>query len=195
MIESIDLATIFQTNQFSSTPIQDCRPYYHTSQTLHWFMKWKEGNFSLMMKIELPCPNCVRRQLEADGRGSHGERGHYPMTTGYLRQSSSTAPALERLSGGSVLEAIWKFFDVRWVVRLLLIISYRSFISPRWVWTLGHSQHSLKPVTWVAALVQESNFVIKSTKVGARDWTDDGNDEARFAAAAGCYSIFVDISI
>ena len=39
----------------------------------------------LMMKIELPCPNCVRRQLEADGRG----RGsHYPMTTGYLRQSS-----------------------------------------------------------------------------------------------------------
>ena len=41
----------------------------------------------LMMKIELPCPNCVRRQLEADGRG----RGsHYPMTTGYLRQSSCT---------------------------------------------------------------------------------------------------------
>jgi hypothetical protein len=50
------------------------------------------------MKIELPCPNCVRRQLEADGRGSHGERGHYPMTTGYLWQSSSTAPALEMLS-------------------------------------------------------------------------------------------------
>ena len=117
-----------------------------------------------MMKIELPCPNCVRRQLEADGRGSHGERGHYPMTTGYLRQSSSTAPALERLSWGSVLEAT---------------ILYRSFISPRWV--------------WVAALVQESNFVIKSTKVGARDWTDDDNDEASFGAAAGCYSTCVDV--
>ena len=32
-----------------------------------------------------------------------------------------------------------------------------------------------------------------STKVGARDWTDDDNDEASFGAAAGCYSTCVDV--
>ena len=32
-----------------------------------------------------------------------------------------------------------------------------------------------------------------STKVGARDWTDDDNDEASFGAAAGCYSTCVNV--
>ena len=123
-------------------------------------MKWKEGNFSLMMKIELPCPNCVRRQLEADGRGSHGERGHYPMTTGYLRQSSSTAPALERLNWGSVLEAIWKFFDVWWVVNITDTTYY-------FVQIFLFTMEALDTVNTVESLLagQESNFVIKYSDI------------------------------
>ena len=164
MIESIDLATIFQTNQFSSAPILKpaILPYLSDSALIY---EVERGEFFLDDENWTSLPKLCEEAIRSWWQGQSWREGPLPNDHGISSAIFLHSARAWKFELGVGFRSNLEIF--RCMVSCKHNRYYLLFRTDLFFHHGGseHSQHSWKPVSRAAAPVQESNFVIKYSDI------------------------------